>query len=406
MKMSQRANLKKRLTSVDIIVFSHLNWDYVYQRPQQILSRLSKHHRILFIEQPVDFVSLHRIPNIIEVSENIIALQPRIKHENFLDEYEELVKVYAQRFDIKNPILWFYGPGYEKLSNMLEHSLIVYDCMDEHTAFKNAYSEGLVQNERNLLSKADVVFTGGKSLYEAKKSYTKNIYCFPSSVDTNHFEKALKDETEIPEELLQIPEPRVGYYAVIDERADLKLLQETAKIMPGVSFIMIGPVSKGKVAPEDIPHEKNIYWLGGKPYEDLPKYLKGLNICMMPFALNESTKFISPTKTLEYMAALKPIISTPVKDVTRDYSDTVSIVSSSKEFSKAIEKLLNESTEEKERRKSLQRKVIESTSWDKTVDEMELILTELLIKKRKKTSEIKNEKTSVTKTKVLKKQAS
>lgn len=371
----------KMKNNFDIVAFSHLRWDYVYQRPQQILERFGKKHKVLFIEEQIPHVSLHGIPNIVEVSKNITALQPRIHHENFLKEYEELLDKYLPRFGIKDPVLWFYGPGFEKLAEKVEHTAIVYDCMDEHSAFKNAYSEGLIKNERNLLAKADIVFTGGKSLFEAKKEFVKNIHCFPSSVDIAHFQKALEKDTKVPKDLLSIKKPVVAYYAVIDERADLELIAEIADLMPKYSFVMIGPVAEGKVNINDLPKRENIYWMGGKPYDQLPNYLKGFDICMMPFALNQATKFISPTKTLEYMAALKPIISTPVYDVARDYSEMVSIVTNAKEFKEAVEYYLNEPKDKKDKRVELQKEVLKKTSWDQTANQMEDLILEAISKK-------------------------
>jgi glycosyltransferase involved in cell wall biosynthesis len=361
----------------DIVAYSHLRWDYVYQRPQQILERIGQSHKVLYIEQPIDHVSLHGVPSIVEVSENITVLQPRIDHGKFLDEYEELTLRFMKRLNIERPVLWFYGPGFEKLTDRVPHSLVVYDCMDEHSAFKGT-NEGIIRNEMNLLKKADVVFTGGKSLFEAKKEHNPNVHCFPSSVDLEHFRKSLDPETTVPEDLLSIPKPTVAYYGVIDERTDLDLLTGIADLMPDISFVMIGPVIYAKINADKLPERKNIYYLGGKPYADLPNYLKGIDICMMPFALNRSTQFISPTKTLEYMAGLKPIISTPVTDVVRDYSEMVYIVNNAEEFKKAVEYYLNETPEEESKRKYLEESVLRSTSWDRTVREMEDIVIALL----------------------------
>jgi glycosyltransferase involved in cell wall biosynthesis len=270
-------------------------------------------------------------------------------------------------------IVWFYSAMFIDILPRLNASLVVYDCMDELSAFKGAPPQ-LISKEKQLLTIADVTFTGGKSLFESKKKIADNVYCFPSSVDQKHFEKSLKKDTEIPEDIKHLDKPVVGFYGVIDERIDLELLENIAKAMPEVSFVMIGPVVK--INENDLPKQKNIHYLGGKKYQELPAYLKGIDIAMMPFALNESTKFISPTKTLEFMAAYKPIISTPIYDVVRDYKNEVAIVKNTEEFVEAIKKYMNETKAQKTKRVALMKAVLKRTSWDNTVDQMENIMQE------------------------------
>jgi glycosyltransferase involved in cell wall biosynthesis len=374
-------NTPKLSGDYDIVVFSHLRWEFVIQRPQHIINRLAKDRKILFIEEPIPFTEENKgTAHTIKASKNITVLQPRISWDQMHDELEPLVTEYMDKLAINEPILWFYSAGFGEMVKRIDHSLVVYDVMDELSAFKGASPRHLEQ-ERELLKYADVVFTGGKSLYESKSQLHDNVHCFPSSVDRVHFEKALKKSIKIPTDLAEIRKNNkkiAGFYGVIDERIDLDLLAQTADLMQEVSFVMIGPVVKINEA--DLPRRDNIFYLGSKPYAQLPEYLKGIDIAIMPFAMNESTKFISPTKTLEFMAALKPIISTPIYDVVRDYQKEVKIVHTAEEFKDALTFYLQETPAEKKQREKLEIAVIERTSWDNTVSAMKGLMAEALDK--------------------------
>ncbi len=215
------------------------------------------------------------------------------------------------------PLLWYYTPMMLPFSRHVRTSCRAYDCMDELANFKFAPSE-LAILEQELLRLADIVFTGGYSLYEAKRGKHVNIHAMPSSVDRAHFEKARAPQP-LPEDLLAAPGPRLGFYGVIDERMDLSLLSAVANARPGWTFVMVGPVVKIDLA--DLPQRPNILYLGAKPYHELPVYLAAWDVAIMPFAINESTRFISPTKTPEYLAAGRPVVSTPIVDVVRHYGD-------------------------------------------------------------------------------------
>jgi glycosyltransferase involved in cell wall biosynthesis len=360
----------------DLVVFSHLRWNFVFQRPQHLIERFSKKQRVLFVEEPIDHSPDEEgTAKLIKVNPNLTVLQPKVKGEDWLKKTQQLVIQQLTKMKSSQPILWFYSPMFEPIANGISHSLVVYDCMDELAAFKAAPPE-LIERERKLLNRADLVFTGGKSLYESKKEHHDSVYCFPSSVDHQHFERATNAQTLIPKDLARIPGPRVGFYGVVDERLDLDLLEKVSRRLPDFSFVVIGPVVK--ISESDLPKRKNIYYLGSKKYEELPLYLKGIDVAMMPFALNEATQFISPTKTLEFMAALKPIVSTPIKDVMRDYAREVNISHSVVEFSLAIEKYMQESLAQRLFRHRLQKAVIKRTSWDKTAHRMQEIIAKRL----------------------------
>jgi glycosyltransferase involved in cell wall biosynthesis len=349
-------------SSYDMVVFCHLRWDFVYQRPQHIISRMAKDMKILMIEEP-----WHRAEEessrLIKVSDNLHVLQPNVH------SIEEIASVLPQYIaNNKISIGWFYSASFVPLLSEFEFNTTVYDCMDELALFKGA-PEKLIEQEKYLVANADIVFTGGKSLYESKAQLHDNVHCFPSSVDQDHFAKA-QNGVAIPADIIDLAGPIVGYFGVIDERVDLKLLNEVAQLKPDVTFVMIGPLAK--IGEHDLPRQANIHYLGMKDYKELPGYLKAFSVAMMPFALNDATKYISPTKTLEYMAAGKPIISTAIKDVVRDYKDCVKIIGSGEEFSAAIDTVLIETPDVFMNFEYAE--ILKNTSWDSTVEKMKVLL--------------------------------
>jgi len=347
----------------DMIVFCHLRWGFVYQRPQHLITRLAKSKKILLIEEPIPYgENEYATANFIEAEPNITIMQSRVNH---IHEIAQVIEKYIPNKQVK--VGWFYSPAFSSLISSFKFEKVVYDCMDELSLFKGASAE-LVAQEKFLMSKADIVFTGGKSLYESKMHHHKNVHCFASSVERPHFEKALNG-IPIPEDIAGLKKPVIGYYGVIDERINLGLIADVADKNPTSSFVMIGPLAK--IREEDLPKRSNIHYIGMRGYNVLPNYLKGFDIAMMPFALNESTRFISPTKTLEYMAAGKPIISTPIKDVLRDYGHCVAIVDTADEFSEAIGDITTYGSEEQI---SQFETILDNTSWDTTAAKMEELL--------------------------------
>jgi glycosyltransferase involved in cell wall biosynthesis len=370
----------KRNGDYDLVVFCHLRWDFVYQRPQHVLSRLANQHRVLFVEEPIEELSTSKPFTISHPSPNVTVFRAHLSGKNKMKKLGVLVQEYLESKEISSIVSWFYSAAFIDVLKTLEPNLVIYDCMDELAAFKGA-SPLLISQEKRLLKKADIVFTGGKSLYESKKERHHNVFCFPSSVDEKHFQKCLKSETVIPNDIQNIPQPIVGFYGVIDERLNVELLKKVAEQLPRVSFVMIGPVVK--IDPQSLPQLPNIHYLGNKSYAELPQYLKAFHVAMMPFALNESTRFISPTKTLEFMAALKPIISTPIIDVKRDYTKEVKIVKNAAQFAAAIQHFLAESESQKQKRITLQKAKLRMTSWERTVREMNQIISDHLVSSNK-----------------------
>lgn len=359
---NEDAGMKERNDNVyDMVVFCHLRWDFVYQRPQHLISRMANDLKILLIEEP-----WHREheegSRLTIINDNLHVLQPNVWN------IEEIGTVLAQYVSKKAATGWFYSASFVPLLNYFEFDTIVYDCMDELALFKNA-PEKLIEQERYLMANANVVFTGGKSLYESKAQHHDNVHCFPSSVDEEHFAKA-QNGIELPHDIASISGPIAGYFGVIDERLNLQLINDVAVLKPEMNFVMIGPLAK--IGEHDLPRQYNIHYLGMKDYKELPGYLKAFNVAMMPFALNDATKYISPTKTLEYMAAGKPIISTAIKDVVRDYSSCVAIVESAEEFAAAIDNHIAAAPDV-----ALERAyatILKNTSWNATANKMKILI--------------------------------
>lgn len=352
---------------MDIICFSHLRWNFVYQRPQHLLRRFASHSRVFFIEEPLYDADTAYLDNSLS-AEGVWIVVPHLQRgeKDPCKVQIQLLQEFFSYFKVTEYICWYYTPMGLSISAELTPLLTIYDCMDELSAFKNPPS-GILEKEAELLKKADLVFTGGHSLYHAKKHTHARIYPFPSSIDKKHFAKARRIQSD-PADQFTIPEPRIGFFGVIDERMDLGLLDDMAVLQPEWQFILVGPVVK--IDPSDLPKRPNIHYLGGKDYKKLPEYLAGWDVAMMPFALNESTRFISPTKTPEYLAGGVPVVSTAIQDVVNPYgaNGLVYIASSAEDFVDGIAQQLG-----KKHDAAWLKKVddfLEDNSWDTTVEKM------------------------------------
>lgn len=352
-----------------IVVFCHLRWNFVFQRPQHLLTQLSKSYKIIFIEEPM-FHEGKSFLKSYSPDKNITICQPHTPintggfHDDQLAELEPLVASLIPADE--DPIVWFYTPMALPLLKQTRAKFVVYDCMDELSAFQNAPKQ-LIQREKALLGIADIVFTGGPSLYQSKRNFHPNVHCFPSSVDASHFKQALDRENVHPAQI-NISHPRLGFFGVIDERFDVDLVAALADANSSWQIILVGPVVK--IDPASLPQRDNIHYLGHQPYEALPQFLAGWDVCLMPFALNESTRFISPTKVLEYMAAELPIVSTAITDVAVPYGDIVSVAYSTQEFISACGHALSLSADKKLALVQKMRAIVSATSWEKTAASM------------------------------------
>jgi len=304
-----------------LVCFSHLRWDFVWQRPQHLLSRAAKHYEVLIVEEPMFKSGIKPHMDVSTRPQGVTIAVPMLPeglpHEDVLIEQHDLIEALIGRESNGSRVFWYYTPMAMAFTSDFECDLCVYDNMDELSLFRGA-SQQLLDLENALFSRCDLVFTGGMSLYEAKKSRHRSVHGFPSSIDFNHFSQARSIRKD-PEDQAQIPHPRLGFFGVVDERMDIELLAQVADLRPDWQFVMIGPVVK--IDPATLPRRSNIHWLGGRHYNELPHYLAGWDVGFMNFALNEATKFISPTKTPEFLAAGVPVVSTPITDVVKPYGE-------------------------------------------------------------------------------------
>jgi glycosyltransferase involved in cell wall biosynthesis len=383
----EQANKKLRMT---IICFSHLNWDRkLFQRPQQLMLRFSKRFNVLYINGHLFrqfFTDVFRKKKAysFKVTDRLVIYSPFalptlkkklaicIKLNKILLPF--LIRRKLKKLNFEDPIVWLYHPSYNNLIGKFGEGLIVYDCMDDFTSLISVYDdrEKIERDEKYLLRKADLVFAGGYSIGDLKKNSREDIHIFPSAVDIDHFKKALADNIEIPDDIKDIQHPILGYWGAIDERMDHRLLESLALRHPDWSIVLLGPIVKHTI--KDFPYLKklkNIFWLGPKDYSLLPNYAKAFDVCLNPFVLTREGKHLSPTKTLEYLATGKPVVSTPLTDVLRFYDGVVNIADGVEEFEKAVKRCLEEDNE------SLKQKRIDSTenkTWENTVRKMEELI--------------------------------
>jgi glycosyltransferase involved in cell wall biosynthesis len=365
----------------NLVVFSHLRWSFVHQRPQHLIGRLAGQWQVTFIEEPIHTEGSAFV-EVIEVGEHLTVLVPHTPvkapgfHDDQLDVLYPLIDEWFTHQGIAQPVVWLYTPMALPLAQKLKPLCLVYDCMDELSAFKDAPQQ-LLQREALLMKQAALVLSGGPSLYEARRRFNPNVHCVPSSVDAAHFSSKgldLLSRTAQDVEAIQgqLGGPRLGYFGVIDERMDVSLVTLAADQHPEWQIIMVGPVVK--IDPATLPQRPNLHWLGMQSYDRLPYFLAGWDVCLMPFALNEATRFISPTKTLEYMAGGKPVVSTAVNDVVAMYGVAVEIAHTPMAFVRACERMLDTSDNAREVRSSEMASLVASGSWDRCANKIDLLL--------------------------------
>lgn len=378
-------------TSYPIVAHCHLLWDWVWQRPQQFLSRLADRHPVLYVETHPPSPDLDEptatVREIEAAKVTVLKIQFPLGswgNGGFVDRerrrlvQETLTGPLAGRFE--SPVQWFYDPmAVTAFLGRLDERAVVYDCMDELSKFKHAPPE-IIERERQLLSMADVVFTGGRKLWEAKRKLNPNCHFYGCGVDVNHFARSKFQELAVPTDIRQLSAPILGYFGVIDERLDYDLIRKIAEARPGWNIVLVGPTTK--VSAEDLPQRSNIHWLGGRPYSELPAYAKAFDVCLMPFALNEATEFINPTKALEYMATGKPVVSTPVPDVVSNFAEVAHIASSPEEFLHACEESLQHPNANRIERGEI---MARENTWESVVARLEEHVAEALALKKGRT---------------------
>jgi len=352
----------------DLVCLSHLRWDFVYQRPQHLLTRFARDRRVFFVEEPVLDAATPAL-ELLERQNGVVVVKPHMPAGLEAAAVErtqrELLDALFAQQAIERYVLWYYTPRARLFSRHLKPLATVYDCMDELSGFQNAPAD-MVQHETDLLRHADLVLTGGRSLYEAKRGRHPNVHACPSSVDVAHFAQARQPLAE-PGDQVTIPHPRLGFFGVLDERLDLDLVAGVAAMRPDWQLVMVGPVVK--IDPATLPSAANIHYLGAKPYDVLPAYLAGWDAALLPFARNAATRFISPTKTLEYLAAGKPVVSTSIHDVVHPYGESglAGIADTAPAFVAAVEAGMREDGAARLRRCDA---FLSHTSWENTWQRM------------------------------------
>ena len=330
----------------ELVVLSHLPWDFVWQRPQHIISRLSRNRRVWFVEEPrVADVDLPRL--CVEARDGLQRVWLEVPGPERLAGFDDPVA--AEYPDMIAELLgsrrertvWLYTPLALPIAAKLERRMMVYDVMDDLAAFAQASPE-LRAAQQEALELADIVFTGGRSIDAGVRGRADApVHLFPSGVEPEHFEgaRSLRGVRA---------RPVAGYVGVIDERLDLELLGDLARALPDWDIEMVGPVFK--VDPADLPQAPNLSYPGMQPYERLPAVLGGFDVALMPFALNEATRSISPTKTLEYLAAGLPVVSTRVPDVVFSFEGVVDLRDDADGFAAACRAVLGHSLADRDRR--------------------------------------------------------
>jgi UDP-galactopyranose mutase len=365
-----------------LICFSHLRWNFVFQRPQHLMSRFSREMDVIYWEEPIAidaresaYLDVREAPDAPNVSVAVPHLPEGMPDAAREAALKRLLDAHLEA--VRDPLVaWYYTPMMLPFSRHLDADVTVFDAMDELSKFKFAPVK-LLELEQELIDSADIVFTGGSSLYEAKKDRHPNVHCFPSSVDRAHFAKARARQFD-PADQEDLPRPRFGFYGVIDERFDTALLDELARMRPDWSFVMVGPVVK--IAEEDLPRRPNIHYLGGKTYAELPCYLSGWDVALMPFAMNDSTQFISPTKTPEYLAGGKPVVTSPIRDVVRHYGalEGVKVATGAAEFAAACDAALALAHDPESGWLAEADLLLSAASWDITQGRMAGLIADLM----------------------------
>ena len=325
-----------------LFCFSHLPWRFVTQRPQHLLNRAAQAYQVIYWEEPI-YGEQGTTPRLkVDPAVGGVTVVRPILPKN-CDEAQRdtaqrrLLDDYLVHLDKPVSVAWFYTPMAMGFAANMRCETVIYDCMDELAAFAGA-SPRLVLLERRLMRHADIVFTGGRSLQRAKQPMHSNVHCFPSAVDIGHYVQARRHTSAEQFDQVAIPRPRIGFFGVLDERLDKNLVEALADRRPDWQFVFIGPTAKIDV--NDLPRRPNLHFLGPKPYAELPSYLAYWDAGLMPFALNEATRFISPTKTPEFLAAGVPLVSTPIADVVTSWSDVVSIAAGPEAVEAALQHVL------------------------------------------------------------------
>lgn len=360
----------------DLLVFSHLRWDFIFERPQHVLSRHASHRRVFYFEEPVfgmtDSPRLYLKPSQEKVQVVVPHLPLGMEPSMMDGALSELLNELVYEEDIRDFTAMYYSPAALSFSRHLNPSIVIFDCMD------HAYENGR-DSESELISRSDVVFTSNHTLYESKKINHNNIHPFPNSIDLNHFSHARMTVSE-PLDQARIPHPRIGFYGGMEKNFNFDLLTQMADLRPEFQFVMLGPIDRD---PSELPLRDNIYYLGKKNYEEIPFYMAGWDAGIIPFKVKNP-------KTAEYLAAGKPVVSIALNEVIHPYGDAklVYIANNANMFVECLEKAINESQYDPEWIERVNN-FLDGNSWDATFLEMASHETKIRDDRREMKTEIK-----------------
>lgn len=374
-----------RLENENIICISSVDWEPLWTRKQQVMSRLPHSNRILYVEPPISLLSPFKDPTmwkkwsmwwqgIRQNRENIFLLSPPVilPFGNVFEPINRLnqmligrsIRKAIAKLGMKDPIVWTYLHTSAPLAGKLGEKLLVYDCVDEHSAYKGFDPETVKAIEKELLAKTDIVFVTAQGLYQDKAPLCKEIHLSPNAADVDHFMLADDPSTQAASDIQSIPGPILGFVGFIKEWIDLDLLRYVAEQRPDCSLVMVGPVGI-EVDITSLESLPNVYFLGRRDRQVLPNYLKAFNVCLNAFRSSKLTATVSPLKFYEYLASGRPIVSVPMPEIA-DFADVVEFGEGKEGFLQAVERALHDTPEKKQRRLDRAR----DNSWESRVDFM------------------------------------
>ncbi|MCK9687876.1 glycosyltransferase [Scleromatobacter humisilvae] len=366
-----------------LIVFSHVRWSFVHQRPQHLLTRLAAWFDVHVVEEPV-FADAEPALMSATHQNGVEVLTPRTKefasgfHDSQLAALRPLIADFMASRGLQEPLVWLTTPLALPLVADLEPRAVVYDCMDD-VASPRVALPGLAARDKALMALADIVLTGGPSLHESRQGQHSNLHCLPGAVDAAHFAPEHLDgddvESSVAAELHRgMPRPRLGFFGVVDERLDAELVAAIADRRPGWQVVIVGPVVGRD--PAALPRRPNLRWAGLQRHEALPHLMSHWDVCLLPFARSEATRLLHPSQTLEYLAGGKPVVGTPVPDLVSLHADVVRIAEDADGFVAAIDDLLAEPAPARAEWRARARALVDARSWDRNADIVAAMLLE------------------------------
>jgi len=392
----------------DIVCVSVMDWDWPFWTSRHhLMNELSQNNRILFVDPPLTFASDYlgarhdarlrrkltgwtRDGGLRQVQPNLQVWSPppaipfnrvssRPLYERLLavDQglFRSALRGTLRRLDIRQPILWvsfnvYYG---DAVVGQLGEALSVYHCTDEISGFPG-YSRFIPAIEARLIARSDVVLASSEVLRDDKARSNPNSHFVPNGADVELFERALAWDGPEPPDLRRLPRPRAGFIGNIEYRFDAALVRQAAERLPEWSFVLIGPLQHGYPDVEALRDLPNVHFLGLKARTDLPAYLAGLDVTLIPYRMNRLTQGIYPLKVHEYLAAGKPVVATPIPSL-RQLADRVYLAADGPSFADAIERAARE---DGPYRREARRQLARRETWSARATEISGILGDAL----------------------------